>query len=1309
MSDADVEVTTEPKEGERRREPEEFEGEEREAREAWFFRSRVDDKGEIPQDLYLRASQSRRNIERRQRNDLVAARRRRLGTEPPTPPGGPGTVNWTPLGPSAVARGQAFGRPTVSGRVTSIEVGPNGSRVYAGAGNGGVWRSLDSGLTWKPLDDYEVTPPPYTSSLDADSLSVGTIAVKFGGDPAGANDTIFVGTGEPVGGFIGFRGIGVLTSTGGGAWTREATNLANQAIFKLVADPDVANQIMAASTSGLFNRNSSMPNASWTNVAVPGSSGSCCDLVVGGSAATGNKTWYAAFWGDKVYKSSTGTGSWTALTGLPAAPGRIALAAAESDGTLLYALTQNGALYRLVGTTFQLVANTPPGSALVTSQGSYDLVVAIDPSNTNVVYLAGSLVWSGVDWDLALYRGTITGASPAFDFGFNAANASNPAADATWVGRGVHADGHAIAFALDAMGIAHVGSNVWVGSDGGLWNSTSSGAIGTYNARNTGFAITQTTYLAQDPDTDAVVFTGSQDNGTVRYRGEQAWFESPEGDGGGVAIDPNDPYRIMRQYVRAGRWVPATGPNALMFFSAGLYLATDGGQGDSSWNGLNFPPLPAGPTAAQKQFGNQEDAATNFYAPIAASPKGTVPTLAAFGTNRLWLTNDWDTTWVTLPTGTNPYTTAATSGAPLAQDQIDGSAVDAIAFVSATRILAATFGTIWRYDFAGPNWFNWSRTVISTAGLPAGHFITGIAPDPASADRFYVCLGRSGYVHVWYYDGAAWQSAGPPAATLDVPCHAIAADPSVPTDVYLGSDVGVWKGQKTGTTTWNWTLFSQGLPEAAVLDLGVHDRARLLRASTHGRGVWEIQLGPPTPVDPDLYLRVNFADTGRLPGGARYPWVENADDPTRSAAKAWHWMSADIKVRRPSLPNPDPLNAPPDYVDFAVNIDDYVDTSDVETAETTGDNRVFVQVHNRGLTPVQGSQVKVWLLLTDAAAGLPALPTNYAAHMAAGHAATNNSLAGDPPSGWLAGSAWVAAETAAPFKAPPGTIDVRTPGVVEFTVNVASVLPSLPAWHDHICAAAFVTTPADPLTATDPSLDNLTMHDKHVAHRNLHLVVGAAKPSPRPEGGYTHGPQTILVDLWQTAKHRREVEPVELVVSRGDFTGHLSLVLTELDHADELELHGFRLEEHDALDEVLRSHLARWLERADEWVEELGERIEQFAQRAEDEYLPRDEYELRVRRLTGLDRRRVYVAGDEPESAMSGIRIPYGERVTAAINVQAPADARPGDRFRFDVLQRMDGTVVGGSTYVLAAGRVDRSGVDYEAEATLEREREGKT
>src|SRR5258708_23652740 len=51
------------------------------------------------------------------------------------------------------------------------------------------------------------------------------------------------------------------------------------------------------------------------------------------------------------------------------------------------------------------------------------------------------------------------------------------------------------------------------------------------------------------------------------------------------------------------------------------------------------------------------------------------------------------------------------------------------------------------------------------------------------------------------------------------------------------------KGTRSGTS-WNWTPFSQGLPEAAVTDLTVHSASRKLRAATHGRGVWEIALQP---------------------------------------------------------------------------------------------------------------------------------------------------------------------------------------------------------------------------------------------------------------------------------------------------------------------------------------------------------------------------------------------------------------------------------------------------------------------------------
>jgi hypothetical protein len=51
---------------------------------------------------------------------------------------------------------------------------------------------------------------------------------------------------------------------------------------------------------------------------------------------------------------------------------------------------------------------------------------------------------------------------------------------------------------------------------------------------------------------------------------------------------------------------------------------------------------------------------------------------------------------------------------------------------------------------------------------------------------------------------------------------------------------------------------------------------------------------------------------------------------------------------------------------------------------------------------------------------------------------------------------------------------------------------------------------------------------------------------------------------------------------------------------------------------------------------------------------------------------------------IGGVTIHPNEPVTAALTVQAPAGALPGDRFRIDVLQRRDGRIVGGSSYVLA-------------------------
>jgi hypothetical protein len=526
--------------------------------------------------------------------------------------------------------------------------------------------------------------------------------------------------------------------------------------------------------------------------------------------------------------------------------------------------------------------------------------------------------------------------------------------------------------------------------------------------------------------------------------------------------------------------------------------------------------------------------------------------------------------------------------------------------------------------------------------------------------------------HVWFFDGAAWHGTGLATATLDCPCHAIVVDPDHPANVYLGSDVGVWKGVKTGGTTWTWSLFSQGLPEAVVTDLAIHRRARLLRAATHGRGVWEIELDAAAGRDPELYLRVNYADTGRTPGGARFPWVEGAQDPTVRGFNVWHWMCPDIKVRRPSLGGPT-IGSPPTFLDFSANIGDYIDTSHAETADDAGTNRIFIQVHNRALRPLAGSDVRVLLLLTDAAAGLPALPADYAARIIAGD--TTN---------WVSGTPWRFADPMTPYRTLSGAVEARTSQVVFYDFDFSTM--ALPAGHNHVCAAAFITSisAADQLlNPGNTSLDALTMIDRHVAHRNLHLVPAGAMPIPPRGRAWRQEPQTVILDFHNAL--RKETE-IEIVVDRRHMAGPMMMLLPKLKLADSNgSLDGWRRTRVGRLSDEAAEHAGHFLGRLGEAIEELGERIELTAKRILREPAVRDEREVKLRKLKGLDRSVVYVA--DPSSAtptISGIRLPAGGHITAAITVRAPEGAKPGDLFRFDVLQRRKGKVVGGSTYALA-------------------------
>ena len=116
-------------------------------------------------------------------------------------------------------------------------------------------------------------------------------------------------------------------------------------------------------------------------------------------------------------------------------------------------------------------------------------------------------------------------------------------------------------------------------------------------------------------------------------------------------------------------------------------------------------------------------------------------------------------------------------------------------------------------------------------------------PVPTSASRLWVAY--SGYDavtpsrpgHLFRTDdatGAAptWQNVSPP---VDLPNRVVAAHPTDPDTVFVGSDLGLWSTNDAGAT-WRHSGPSVGLPNVAVLD--VHIGACGVTAFTYGRGAF---------------------------------------------------------------------------------------------------------------------------------------------------------------------------------------------------------------------------------------------------------------------------------------------------------------------------------------------------------------------------------------------------------------------------------------------------------------------------------------
>jgi photosystem II stability/assembly factor-like uncharacterized protein len=939
------------------------------------------------------------------------------GALPAAAPGGiamvapvAGTSNWVQLGPTAIPNGQTHSaaRVLVTGRVTAIVVDPTDTDViYIGTAQGGVWKTIDGGLNWSPKSDHEV------------SLAIGALAM----DPSD-HLILYAGTGE--GNFSGdsYYGNGVLKTTdGGNTWTTlpETTGAIPQSTFmgtrfcRIAITPGTPTRLFAATSDGLYRSTNS--GTTWDTMngsslpdldALPPEDPRrwATDVCIDPITPT---TVYASFWEGGIYKSidaGVPTPTWTKLAGgLPSATAappngftRIALGISASSPETLYALfANNETTSRTTPPSYpsaidKFYVTTNGGSSWksidlhrgprgIGGQGWYNLNVAVAPSTPDIVYLSGMSVWKAVH------------------------NTSTDAWRVTDVGKNIHADNHAFAFQPGSPSI------VYAGCDGGIYKSIDGGATW-LDTINEGLCIAQFEFIDHHPESDAIVFGGTQDNGTAQFRNSPVFYHAAGGDGGFVAIDPSEPRNILHEYYWSTTYRV-------------IERSTQGGKFDT-WANVTHGLL-----------GND----AMFYPPFALDQ--TNPSNIAFGTDRINLdasqgTEGWATK-VTLP------------------NLPDKDKVSAIHYVNSNLIYVGTIaGKVYRLAKTGTAWV---ATAIDASPLP-GKWIWDISARPDDANRIIVVMSPFRISHVWHGavgtlgTSATWTNI---SETLpDIPVNALEIDPDDPDTYYIATDVAVYRTTDAGVS---WTRFSDGLPNCAVFDLRLHNPTRLLRAATHGRGLWERQLDVTFMPDVDLFFRDHLMATGRKV--STLPVIAAFEDPLQYVSlgdQLWWWQCADIKIDalEGSTPSYQMPVATVDYLAFENKLQH-------RNAQRGKTNRVYVQVHNRGFAA--GAEVTVKVLYADASFGLQPLPTDF------WEAFPNDST---DTSHWKAiGEAKVIS-----------SLSPTEPAVLEWEWDTP------PTAADHTCLLAVMDSPANPIPPDNKVFDVgiLVPNEKRVCLKSLYVV-----------------------------------------------------------------------------------------------------------------------------------------------------------------------------------------------------------------------------
>ncbi len=238
--------------------------------------------------------------------------------------------------------------------VQSMAVDPtDGSNLYAGAFDGGVYRSTDGGETWSLGSGLTSS---FFFGIVVDRVSPATVYAAGSGTvykstdhganwipTAGSFSFLYALAISPsvpstlyAGGFSDFSI--ARSSDGGDSWTVINNGLSGTYVYDIAVDPLAAANVYAATSDGAYK--SSDSGDSWTPLSVGPGGNSVYSMDIDPIAPA---IVYAGA-NDAVYKSSDGGDSWTLLPGSPGLNYLSFLRLAPSDPEVIY--VTNGSVYR---------------------------------------------------------------------------------------------------------------------------------------------------------------------------------------------------------------------------------------------------------------------------------------------------------------------------------------------------------------------------------------------------------------------------------------------------------------------------------------------------------------------------------------------------------------------------------------------------------------------------------------------------------------------------------------------------------------------------------------------------------------------------------------------------------------------------------------------------------------------------------------------------------------------------------------------------------------------------------------------------